>query len=55
MTTPFTGRATRVLGFDGPIFVGLAVAGVTSVGLCRDPDLEAERRLVAAEGFVRYR
>lgn len=54
MTTPFTGPAARALGFDGTIFVGLAVAGVAYLAFCRDLDLAAERRLVEAEGLVRH-
>jgi NCS1 family nucleobase:cation symporter-1 len=55
MTTPFTGPAARALGFDGTIFVGLAVAGITYLVLCRDLDLATERSLVEAEGLVRHR
>lgn len=54
VTTPFTGPAARALGgVDGTIFVGLVVAGVAYLLLCRDLDLETERRVVAAEGLVR--
>jgi len=55
MTTPYTGPAARALGADGTIFVGLAVAGLAYAVFCRDLDLEAERRIVAAEGLVRHR
>lgn len=54
MTTPFTGPAARALGFDGTIFVGLVVAGIAYLVLCRDLDLAAERRIVEAEGLVRH-
>lgn len=55
MTTPYTGPAAQALGFDGTIFVGLVVAGIAYLMLCRDLDLAAERRLVEAEGLVRHR
>ncbi len=53
VTTPFTGWiATALGGVDYSIFVGLPVAGVVYLLLCRDLDLAAERRLVAEEGLL---
>lgn len=53
VTTPYTGPiATALGGVDATIFVGLAVASVVYLYGCRDLDLEAERRVVAAEGLI---
>ena len=55
VTAPFTGPAARALGgVDGTIFVGLAVAGAAYVVFSRSLDLEAERKVVEAEGLVRH-
>ena len=34
--------------------IGLAVAGAAYLVFCRDLDLEAERRVVEAEGLIRH-
>jgi len=53
VTTPFTGFAAAALGgVDWSIFIGLPVAGLLYLWLCRDLDLEAERRLVVEEGVL---
>ena len=53
VTTPFTGFAARALGgVDYSIFIGLPVAGLLYLALCRSLDLAAERRVVEAEGLV---
>jgi purine-cytosine permease-like protein len=53
VTTPFTGWIANALGkVDYSIFVGLPVAGLLYIWLCRDLDLAAERRLVVAEGVL---
>ena len=53
VTTPFTGFAAAALGgVDYTLFVGLPVAGLLYYALCRNLDLVAERRLVAAEGVL---
>ncbi len=55
VTTPFTGWAARALGgIDGTIFVGLVVGGGAYQIFCRSLDLEAERRVVEAEGLIRH-
>lgn len=55
VTAPFTGPAARAFGgVDATIFIGLAVAGAAYLAFCRDLDLEAERRVVAAEGLIRH-
>ena len=54
VTAPYTGAAARAMGgVDATIFVGLLVAGAVYLMACRDLDLEAERRVVEAEGLVR--
>lgn len=54
VTAPYTGPAARAMGgVDGTIFVGLLVAGAAYLVACRDLDLEAERRVVEAEGLIR--
>jgi purine-cytosine permease-like protein len=53
VTAPYTGFAARALGgVDGTIFVGLLVAGLVYLALCRNLDLAAERRAIAAEGLI---
>ena len=53
VTAPFTGFAAHALsGVDYSMFVGLPVAGVLYLVLCRSLDLAAERRVVEAEGLV---
>jgi purine-cytosine permease-like protein len=53
VTTPFTGFAAHALGgVDYSMFIGLPVAGLLYVVLCRSLDLAAERRVVEAEGLV---
>lgn len=53
VTTPYTGAAAAALGgVDYSMFIGLPVAGALYLWLCRDLDLAAERRLVAAEGVL---
>jgi NCS1 family nucleobase:cation symporter-1 len=50
VTEPFTGfAATRLGGVDCSMFVGLPIAGLLYLWLCRDLDLEAERALAARE------
>ncbi len=54
VTAPFTGPVARALGgVDLTIFVGLLVAGTVYLRFCRDLDLDAEWRVVKAEGLVR--
>ena len=56
VTAPFTGPAARALGgIDATIFVGLLVAGAAYQTYCRSLDLDAEWRVVEAEGLVRHR
>jgi purine-cytosine permease-like protein len=53
VTTPFTGSIAAAWGgVDYSIFVGLPVAGLLYLVLCRDLDLVNERRLVAEEGLL---
>ncbi len=53
VTVPFTGPIAAALGgVDYSIFVGLPVAGLLYMALCRNLDLEAERRIVAEEGLL---
>jgi nucleobase:cation symporter-1, NCS1 family len=53
VTTPFTGFAAHALGgVDYSMFIGLPVAGLLYLVLCRSLDLAAERRVVEAEGLV---
>jgi purine-cytosine permease-like protein len=53
VTTPFTGFAARALsGVDYSMFIGLPVAGLLYLALCRSLNLAAERRVVEAEGLV---
>jgi len=53
VTTPFTGWIAAALGgVDLSIFVGLPVAGLLYLYLCRSLDLATERRLVAQEGIL---
>jgi len=52
-TVPFTGFiATAVGGVDYSIFVGLPIAGVLYIVLCRSLDLANERRIVEEEGLL---
>ncbi len=52
VTVAFTGPAATALGgVDYSMFVGLPVAGLLYLWLCRDLDLAAERRLERAEGL----
>jgi purine-cytosine permease-like protein len=53
VTTPFVGFAAKALGsVDYSIFIGLPLAGLLYLYLCRTLDLETERRLVAEEGIL---
>lgn len=53
VTAPFTGSLAAALGnVDYSMFVGLPVAAVIYLVLCRSLDLTAEREAVAAEGLV---
>ena len=53
VTAPFTGSLAAALGnVDYSMFVGLPVAAVIYLVLCRSLDLTAEREVVAAEGLV---
>jgi purine-cytosine permease-like protein len=53
VTVPFTGPIASALGdVDYSIFVGLPVAGLLYLYLCRDLDLAYERRLVEEEGVL---
>ena len=53
VTSPFTGFAAHALGgVDYSMFIGLPVAGLLYLVLCRSLDLAAERRVVEAEGLV---
>lgn len=53
VTAPFTGSFAAALGnVDYSMFVGLPVAAVIYLVLCRSLDLTAEREVVAAEGLV---
>ncbi|MGW1563056.1 purine-cytosine permease family protein [Streptomyces sp. NPDC002144] len=53
VTTPFTGFAASALdGVDCTMFVGLPVAGLSYLLLCRSLDLPAERRVVEEEGVL---
>jgi NCS1 family nucleobase:cation symporter-1 len=53
VTAPFTGFAAEALGgVDYSIFVGLPVASLLYLAFCRNLDLDAERRIVEAEGMV---
>ncbi len=53
VTSPFTGSFAAALGnVDYSMFVGLPVAAVIYLVLCRSLDLTAEREVVAAEGLV---
>jgi purine-cytosine permease-like protein len=53
VTTPFTGPLAKSLSsVDYSMFVGLPVAGLLYLWLCRDLDLGAERRLADEEGVL---
>jgi purine-cytosine permease-like protein len=53
VTTPFTGPlAERLGGVDYSMFVGLPVAAVLYLLLCRGLDLESERRMADEEGVL---
>ncbi|MFE9258170.1 purine-cytosine permease family protein [Streptomyces sp. NPDC006879] len=53
VTVPFTGFAARALGgTDYSVFVGLPVAGLTYLLLCRSIDLTEERRVAAEESLI---
>jgi purine-cytosine permease-like protein len=53
VTTPFTGPLAKSLSsVDYSMFVGLPVAGLLYLWLCRDLDLGAERRLAEEEGVL---
>lgn len=53
VTTPFTGPiATALGGVDYSMFVGLPVAAVLYLVLCRGLDLAVERRLAEEEGIL---
>ncbi|WP_207548022.1 purine-cytosine permease family protein [Mycolicibacterium mucogenicum] len=53
VTAPYVGFLARDLGsVDFSILVGLPVSAVVYLVLARTLDLDAERRVVAAEGFV---
>lgn len=53
VTSPFTGFIAEAAGgVDYSIFVGLPVAGLLYMFLCRDLDLAYERRLVEEEGVL---
>lgn len=53
VTAPYTGFAATALGaVDYSIFIGLPVAGLLYMFLCRDLDLATERRLVEEEGIL---
>jgi len=53
VTEPFTGPIAADLGgVDYSLFVGLPLAGGLYYLLCRNLDLDAERRLVAEEGLL---
>ena len=53
VTEPFTGFAARALGgVDYTLFIGLPLAAGLYWAMCRNLDLDAERRLVAAEGLL---
>ena len=53
VTVPFTGSIAAALGgVDYSIFIGLPVAGLLYLALCRSLDLESERRIVEDEGLL---
>ena len=53
VTAPYTGFLAKHLGnVDYSMFVGLPVAGLLYLVLCRSLDLETERRMVAKEGVL---
>ncbi|MFE5837397.1 purine-cytosine permease family protein [Arthrobacter sp. NPDC056493] len=53
VTTPFTGFAADALsGVDISIFVGLPVAGLLYLVLCRNLDVAAERQMAIKEGVL---
>jgi len=53
VTVPFTGFSAPSLGgVDYSIFVGLSIAGVLYIMLCRSLDLANERRTVEEEGLL---
>jgi len=53
VTAPFTGFiAARLGSVDYSIFIGLPLAGLLYLVLCRDLDLATERRMAAEEGVL---
>ncbi|MFF2296818.1 purine-cytosine permease family protein [Arthrobacter sp. NPDC058127] len=53
VTAPFVGSIAQGLGsVDYSIFVGLPVAGILYLVLCRSLDLDKEQRMVDAEGLL---
>jgi purine-cytosine permease-like protein len=53
VTVPYTGFIAKAMGsVDYSIFIGLPVAGLLYMVLCRDLDLAHERRLVEEEGVL---
>jgi NCS1 family nucleobase:cation symporter-1 len=53
VTTPFTGFVAQAAGgVDYSMFIGLPLAGILYWVLCRNLDLDAEKRLVAEEGVL---
>ena len=51
VTTPYTGFLAKHLSdVDYSMFIGLPVAGLLYLVLCRSLDLDTERRMVAGEG-----
>ena len=53
VTAPYTGLLAKHLGnVDYSMFVGLPVAGLLYLVVCRSLDLDTERRMVAEEGVL---